>query len=391
MSIGEEMKKTYIVSGIEPSKKGAGKFLSFFIQKFEESKTNIEVIYIHTPENIITNLLHGTAVFKFFKKLYYITYRKKIQLNRIVDSTVILFHPQSLGLQNSINLILNNRKIYIYVLDNFFFCKRSYNCLDNSNTACLLCLNDIRHSIDNKCLTFPNEYSDEEYFNFIQVLKNNLHKIIFLTQNNGQSDLLKLKFNQEINIKKIGMFTGEFSVEDNVENPLLFDYDILYHNTLSNAKGIKYFIDLCSLMPDFSFVIPYSKKEVEKCVGKIDCANIYYFPCNWENGLLQLVLKSKIIIVPSLWSAPIEGSLLKSLFYGNTVALLNQEYSFSIELPNDIYLRLTQNTYESAKILTSALNNNISLKVDAVKWIKKFVKENINSLSVFTNSLKNIS
>jgi hypothetical protein len=225
---------------------------------------------------------------------------------------------------------------------------------------------------------------------FIDVLEQNLDKIVFLTQNEKQSDLLKLKFGKNLHALKVGMFTGEFSLEQeqvaNKEKEYI--YDILYHNTLSTAKGIRYFIDLCKHLPQFSFVVPYSKDDVKKILKQsFDYQNLNYISCSWSSGLSELVEVSRITLVPSLWSAPIEGTLLKSLYYANAVAIVKQDYSFNSELPDDICIKLSSDIESSAKVISDALSANITLRIKSNDWIRSFSRENQAQLEDFIRSI----
>src|SRR3954467_15968679 len=59
---------------------------------------------------------------------------------------LVLFHPQMLGLSAALALIETRanagRTTHLYLLDSFFFCRRSYNHIDDEAVACLRCLGD---------------------------------------------------------------------------------------------------------------------------------------------------------------------------------------------------------------------------------------------------------
>ena len=95
--------------------------MSFFIQQLKNQNVKFKLISFYTPS--------ATGLISFAKKIGIIKYLRSIFLyvsrrfssgNKISNSLVILFHLQSLGFNNVVNLILNN-KVYIYALDNFFF------------------------------------------------------------------------------------------------------------------------------------------------------------------------------------------------------------------------------------------------------------------------------
>jgi hypothetical protein len=235
------------------------------------------------------------------------------------------------------------------------------------------------------CVSSPNKLSYKSYVEFIETIKLNLSKITFLTQNTNQTKLVENKFGSKAYIKQIGMFTGEIDITEKEEKPFReFQFDFLYHNTLGEAKGILYFLELANLLPHRTFVIPYLKSYTEYTLAsKIDNNNIYFIDCSWENGLKELILKSKITITPSLWSAPIEGALIKSMFYANTVAVVPGELSFSSEITDNTCIKLSQTVVDAAEVLENAIKNDVSLNNKSKKWIKVFINENIYSISSF--------
>jgi len=76
-------------------------------------------------------------------------------------SKVILFHPQMLGVAEVLRLIELRRRARrvtsMYLLDSFFFCRRSYNHIDQEWTPCLRCIGTNRsHEADRMgCSPWP--------------------------------------------------------------------------------------------------------------------------------------------------------------------------------------------------------------------------------------------
>lgn len=376
----------YIVSGIEPSKKGAGRFLKYFIELFNKNQKEYRLNYIKTPDNGLIRIIKKTILFKSLKNVYYIINQIILKNCKIQNSTVFLFHPQSYGYINSIELIDSNKKIYFYVLDNSYFCIKSYNYLNGSN-ACFLCIKDLYKSQENKCISFPNNSCFIEYRKFILALENNLKKITFLTQNSGQSNLVRHKFGRNVSIQQIGMFTGEIDEHSFVkETDSDFKYDFVFHNTLADAKGINYFLGIAKQLSDNSFIIPYSKSAVERYIKKeLNLNNITFHECSWETGLQDLIVNSKICISPSLWSAPIEGALLKSLVFSKCVAVTSIDSSFYNELPENVCIHLPQQIEKAAIILKENLNRDF--KHESFQWIRHFISENNSLLNDFVKSI----
>jgi hypothetical protein len=97
----------------------------------------------------------------------------------------------------------------------------------------------------------------------------------------------------------------------------------------------------------------------------------------WETGLREAMAASRMVMVPSLWSAPIEGALIKSMVTSDHVAILDNDSAFQSELPDEAVLRLSGDPLEAARQLRTALDAGWA--PDAFvhrKWIRDFRKFN---------------
>lgn len=386
----------YIISGIEPSKKGAGKFIQYFLSIAWKCRQDINIIYNHTPSNPVIKLLKRTGLFNLSKQIFYLLKSTGSNLDHIDNSTVFLFHPQTLGLLNSSKLIRSNRKIYFYLLDNFFFCMKSHNYTQLKGfNSCIDCLtNEIRQSAsDNGCSVQPIFYSVTLYLQFLDTLSNNLDKITFLAQNSNQKDLIIMKFGPDVQVDIIGMYTGEINFDDQLPEQQK-DIDFLFHNTDKLQKGLAFFIDLAVKMPTKSFVVPYVRDVIKYNLKNTPLPdNLDYRPCTWETGLLNLMQHAQIVVNPSLWSASVEGALLKSLFYHGCVAVKPNQYSFTDELPDDIVIRLSNDQEKNVGLLNSFLDNKVeqeSLRKKSRKWVQDYaVKTEETMVTYLKNVLNN--
>jgi len=384
----------YIVSGIEPGKKGAGRFIKNLVDIIESKGLKPKLIFNKTPENKIISYLRNTRISAQLKIIFY--YISNIITSRkdVTNETIIIFHPQTIGLERTLKLIQNNQKVYLYVLDNFFFCYKSYNNREGNLHSCTECLSatTIERAILNKCKSFPQPISNNTYAYFFSEIKRLSNKIEFLTQNENQTQLIKQHFGPNSNVRLTGMDTGELSVIPMYEAPKDFPHvDFLYHNTLHKEKGIFYFIDLAIHLPQYSFCIPYSKDYAKKVLGVNTYPdNIIFISCTWETGLCDLVTSSKIIVCPSLWSAPVEGSFLKSLHFNGCVAVFKTEYSFVSEIPSNTLIELSDVISDSALTLSVIIADEETMnnyKINSKKWIDKFLNRNSDLLNEFADSL----
>lgn len=374
-----------IISGIEPGKKGAGNLVSFFKDRLLSNNVKFELNYTKTPDGFLVKQFKNSKFKRLLKSLYYILNRTfSSSRDNIVDQKVILFHPQSIGLKKSVNLIKSNF-VYIYVLDNFLFCRKSYNYL-NGNNSCILCLkNKDSHKIHN-CDFFPVKQKADDYDDFLNTIALNLSQIHFLTQNKNQSNLLIQKFGSGLNLTEIGMLV-DLNEDFSINTSKITEYDFLYHNTLSESKGLKYFLSIAKLMPDYSFIVPYSQKDVRKLYCDYeDLENVDFLPITWDTGLKEILINSKIVINPSLWSAPVEGALLKSIKYNGCVAVTSSEYSFQAELPEDMVIMLPSELNEASEILKKVVDSKesrLNLKSNSKIWLTQYINKVNTSFDKF--------
>lgn len=383
-------KEIYIYSGISPGKKGTGNFLTFFLKQFKNNNIDYKLISYATPNTgYISIIAKKLGLIKIIRSAYLFLLRF-FSGGEINNSIVFIFHPQSIGLEKTKKIIKNN-KVYFYVLDTFFFCKKSYNHL-NGNGPCFKCISNPNASKENNCSFSIFNNKDENYDNFQNAIYEKLDTITFLTQNDNQTLLLKEKFGDNIEVKKLGMLID--LPEDRVENDVSkLSYDFVFHNTGLKSKGIDYFIELAKNMSNHSFLIPYGRSDLNLSIKKnhnID--NVDFISMSWETGLKTAVANCKIVINPSLWSAPVEGALLKSIKYNGCVAIVPGDFSFQKEIPLDTVIHLDTDITKSVKILTSILSSKISIenyKTKSLIWLKSYQNNTVLNFKSFFEFLKN--
>lgn len=378
------MKDIVIYSGIEPGKKGAGKYVQYFIEQLVRLKVDFEVLSIATPEGKHIELLKKTPFFGWLKKLYYLLNNSFARNNNNkVAKRAIIFHPQSLGINKTKELIINSNEVYLYVFDNFLFCLKSYNHIDNCYSECLDCISNPNAFAKNNCKSFPIKMSAYQYVDFIEFLSSNLDKITFLTQNQNQSKLLRMKFSSKLRLIEIGMNTNEIDFNE-PKKDIEIKNSVLYHGTLNYSKGLNYFIDLAKNTSSYDFIIPYAKNATVNYLGFSNFpSNLKFIDCSWDTGLKELCIESKLTIVPSLWSAPIEGALVKSLYYSPNVACVSIANSFANEIPNDCIIKLSADIVKASAILKTCMMNENNLNEKALKWVVDLYNKNELSHSEF--------
>ena len=101
--------------------------------------------------------------------------------------------------------------------------------------------------------------------------------------------------------------------------------------------------------------------------------NVTFFDCTWETGLKEAVANARVVVNPSLWSAPIEGAFLKSVAFNGNVAVVESKFGFSSEqMFNKFTLQLPANPQKAAGLLEEHLDNNKQYQVKAHRWLDNF-------------------
>ena len=320
--------KKYLISGIGPGPSGVGRLMSNLVIKLNNKDYNyvyrrnaLSLRKLKTEKKYLTLLLE---ILK--RKLNVIFFNFKIFF--IKNTKIIVIHPQTIGYDLFFRLLKYNR-IFLYVMDNSFFCVRSYNVHPILENECLQCIDKL--SPHEECDPSPVSMSQTKNIKHLENLKKYSKNIIFLSQNKNQSLLLKLHFGNSVKVRIIGMDTNEIKSENEEHLYHITKYDIVFHGKPLIAKGILYFIKLAAILPELSFFIPDTKENVKLVFNADLPSNIFFKNITWETGLLEIVEKAKLVINPSLWSAPIEGALVKSAAHNSNVATVESKYGYEKE------------------------------------------------------------
>ncbi len=307
-------------------------------------------------------------------------FRKKI--NAIRNTDVIVLHPQKVGYKRFFRLIENNAPVKLYVLDCGFFCIRSYNTDPVNNRECLKCLGNPDNSF--AACRSSHGYGKQENIRYIKRLADYRHKIRFFAQTRRQVELLKKHFGQDIDVTVIGLNTGEISPDSRPQTKKSKRH-IVYHGSLAEAKGFKYVLALSKYLKDYSILIPSSKEQAKQQHRSLDFdefPNVQFREMRWNSGLKEQVKNASIVLCPSLWSAPVEGALLKSLAFNGNVAVYDTTFGFQKEIPQDILIRLDDDLVHSAKKIHTFIKNKGDHGEKARTWVQTWL-ENTRVAQIF--------
>ena len=373
------------ISGIGPGEAGASGFYSY-IEKISIDR-NVPSIYPYKH--------------KSFRRLFYrnkieaIYYLLKINFHQLIfiykvlslkSQKIILAHPQGIGLILTMFLILRHNKINYYVLDNSFFCIQSYN-FHPKEGECLRCLALKKYPFRD-CKSFPGIRPKFLHLFFIRFLMRNQKKIKFFFQNDKNLDLFKMHMKYiKVKYEKVGLLTTDIKSSFNdlgnikkiskvkIKKKFSLNFPnkkiIVFHGNNNDAKGTKVAYKIAELLPNYNFIFPFPKPRINLT------NNCFFVPCSWDTGLKEIITYADCVICTSVWSAPIEAALIKSIIYNGLVITAENVYSFSSEIPSD--LKLLFKNESSVKYIRKVLKDKVKvtkIRKNLQLWIKDYFKKN---------------
>lgn len=373
----------YLISGIGPGVGGVGRLMKKM--EADAHRFGLDSIYRKEPKSIKLLLkqrfyikLIGEILDRIFSK-----YLFSIKLNKIRNSKVLFIHPQTAGWDNLFKLIDQGNKVYLYLMDNSFFCIESYNFNKIEQKECLKCI-DCALNVDALCMPFPVINKKSSEIENIEKLKEYASKIYFLAQNRKQADLVNRRFGT-VNLEIVGLDTGEVSDRCMPRLDKKYENSIVLHAATNLAKGVGYFVELAEKIAEANFIIPDSQENVEKLLNrKINFKNLIFYKCTWNDELGVMVRSARLVINPSLWSAPIEGALIKSLAFNNNVATVKSKFGFESELSEFMpILRLDPDIDKAALQIKKFLREN---SIRAKYEITHVATNNVNVIKFFLDN-----
>jgi hypothetical protein len=377
-----------VVSGIPVGYSGTGRFLAHLQERMEEL-TGKRIKLVSRPEPLDEGQINVWVQNKAYLRALSEKLRYKFKLGRFWlgvfsvwlrrNQNMILLHPQNLGYRLALRLIESRANpSLIYLLDSSFFCLVSYNHLKGENGSCLRC---IEHGFDqikkNGCKPFPQPYwTALEFAPRLQELVK-AGRVNVAAQNVRQAELAQRQFGLAALPRVVGLWTQDwdevFSEKSWYSSPpqsAVYTWDVLFHGHCLDAKGASWTASVAAQCPELRFMFPFHKPD-----WFVDSTNCNFIPCTWESGLRDEIRKSRFVIVPSLWSAPIEGALIKSIACAEAVAVVDNPTSFCDELPGEVVLKLPAHPSAGAEELRRACEIGWRPDTDVrARWLSEFAK-----------------
>lgn len=363
----------YVVSGIPPGPSGTGRFVSYLV------RSGVRVVFGDQYEVSRRTLLKqrrfvqaGRATARYHWRQLKLSLFLLLAARRS-DIDLIVMHPQSLGMRRTIELLEAREHTGLYLLDSSYFCIRSYNFRAGESGPCLACLgNDAAGIARHGCKTWPTgEDFAPEYVRRLRRLVG-AGRVSLYAQNPTQAQLAAAHFGTPVT--PFGLWTSDWDecFETAPCRAEKSEFDVVFHGMQVEAKGADWLARVAAKCPEIRFLMPFPPPP-----GFIAPANCIFRPMSWETGLREAVAAAPITAVPSLWSAPIEGALVKSLVVAKAVAVCENDSTFAADLPAGLALVLPRDVTAAAQVLSDAVASGwkpeAGLKTD---WIARFHAEN---------------
>ena len=360
------MNRAVIICGVPPIRSiGAGR-LAIELERQAASRPDVRLIFAGN-RSAVADAVRGRRWGSAARALAIHAGRRARQRLLAVSpelsaaESLILLHPQSIGGRWSLALIRRRRNpTWIYLLDSSFFCIRSYNHLATESDACTRCLGGgWAAAKDHGCRPYPAGHDCG--LTFLKELRSLAvaGRVRFMAQNPGQAALAERHFNARLPVPVVGMWTIDLAEafaegsELKVSPSRAGSHDVVFHGGDHPAKGFGWALDVARRLPAARFLFPMAWRPGAGWGERP--TNCEFTPMTWESGLGDAVASALVTLVPSLWSAPVEGALVKSIAQGRAVAAPAIESGFVADLPTGLVRLLAKSPGIAAEQLRETL------------------------------------
>lgn len=295
------------------------------------------------------------------------------------QGNLVLMHFQEIGFDWCLRLLCRRKirkPVWFFLFDSAFFCRKSYNHIDGDCSECLRCLSGNFAQADYfQCPSFPRK--SKNTISFLTELRKAAcdGRAAFFAQNDAQKHLAECHFGPSARVVTSGVWTDDFdnlllALPDERLVRKSSEFDVVFHANITSAKGFGWALQLARSAPAVRFLFPAEKP------GNLNVTdNCTFLPLRWNTGLSEQVSCASVTLLPSLWSAPVEGALLKSILVARKVAVADVDSAYSSELPGDLVLKLPLAPQEAATVLNRYLSDGKNAELSSgsrTRWIRAF-------------------
>lgn len=307
--------------------------------------------------------------------------RARLEARRL-DREVILMHPQTLGFRLFRDIVEARPHTWLYVLDAYVFCRRSYNCLPREAEPCLRCLgNDGADADAQGC---HDDFKAGPLQSYIRESVGR-GRLSLIAQCDTHAQLLRRHFGAAATIRIVPINLPELDVAQGAPSARCRPMAV-FHGTQAPAKGLRHVIGLAAIMPEWDFLVPCGEDDFKWHFPDLapPPANVLFRAMSWATGLEAAVRTADVVLCPSSWSAPVEGAVLKSLAHNGAVVLWPHETAFAREIPAaariDLHHEDLARTAAEMTLLISDPARAAYLRSAAAAAVRSYTGRNANML-----------
>ena len=329
------------VSGIGPGATGTGALMIGLMAEAAAGAPAEFIVKEKTPRKRGWARLQSFSPFRIARYSFSrMTFAWRVLRAARSEKELVLLHPQTIGFSLFRQAVEARPHAWMYVLDSFVFCRRSYNCLPGEAGPCLRCLgNDGKAAAAHGCSDWFNSGPFHEHLP-AWVTSGRLR---LMAQCESHARLLRAHFGPGAVVKVVPLSVPDIAVPAvTPPRPSRVRPLAVFHGSCQPAKGVAHVIALAREMPDWDFLVPSDPKEYHQHFGTMEGlpGNLQFRRLSWSEGLADAVATADVVLCLSVWSATVEGAVLKSLAHNGLVMVTTHASSFGSELPADARLAL---------------------------------------------------
>lgn len=363
---------------------GTGRFIRVLLEQAKEYP-HVDFKFIHSMDERISlkRALRDLHLLKGAREVFFRMTAGRTPTPRPDDRVlqradhVLIMHPQTLGYTWCEAFLRKRRKpTWLFVLDASFFCIRSYNHIPGEQSACLRCLGgDFSQATTFNCPDFPCPQPGSVRFLKLLMKCAASGKVRFLSQSANHDALLRQHFGPDAWIKRAGML-ADFDLQAE-RSASASDYTghVVFHGAQLEPKGARWALEVARACPSVPFLFPFD--SVFAAGYGTPPSNAVFHPMTWETGLREAIENSRATLCPSLWSAPVEGALIKSIIHAPVTAVAAEETAFCSTFPDNVLLKLSKDPEQAAAQLLSSPPPS---REAILQWCDSYYKSNKNIL-----------
>lgn len=377
------------ISGRPAFQGGAGEFVGSLKREIERDNLPMKLVSPQRAYPIMESIRRGHFIRGLTEPVRrwissFLLRRKVSQFARS-SSPLIIIHPQSLGLDYVMRVLARRHApTWFFVLDNWIFCRKAYNSIAGEFRPCFRCLgNEAEGAALMGCQppeSFRRGYTIAAEQGFRRLARGG--NLRFMVQTRSQAQLLRKHLGENQKICQIGLEVPDIDSTDGHASES--GYDVVYHAAPTWEKGVGVLFALARLLPEFTFLGPFEKAAVEQDIASSSLPrapnNLHFRGMSWQGELRDAVRTAKMVLCPSIWAAPVEGAVLKSLAHNGVVALFRGPGQFGEDIPRDAVVELNAGDFESSAACVRAvlLDQGVreKLRACAREYIREFKRQN---------------